>query len=134
MERITSPGWMHETRAQGWCTGKTLRDGMGWGGRWEWGSGWGTHAHPRLIHVNVWQKPLQYYKVISLQLKKIKKEKKLPGNTGDLRDAGSIPRSGRSPEGRHGNPVQYSCLENAMVRGAWQAKSHGVAKSWTQLK
>jgi len=54
--------------AQGWCTGMTLRDGMG--GRWEGGSGWGTHVHPWLIHVNVWQNPLQYCKVISLQLKK----------------------------------------------------------------
>ena len=43
--------------------------GMGWGGRSEGGSGWGTHVHPWLIHVNVWQKPLQYCKVISFQLK-----------------------------------------------------------------
>ena len=43
---------------------------MGWGGKWEWGSGWGTHVHPWLILVNVWQNPLQYCKVISLQLKK----------------------------------------------------------------
>ena len=42
--------------------------GMGWGGRWEGGSGWGTHVNPWLTHVNVWQKPLQYCKVISLQL------------------------------------------------------------------
>ena len=48
--------------------------GMGWGGRWEGGSGWGTHVHPWLIHVNVWQKPLQYCKIISLQLIKIKKK------------------------------------------------------------
>ena len=41
---------------------------MGWGGRWDGGSGWGTHVHPWLIHVNVWQKPLEYFKVISLQL------------------------------------------------------------------
>ena len=47
---------------------------MGWGGRWKGGSGWGTHVHPWLIHVNVWQKP-QYCKVTSLQLKK-KDEKK----------------------------------------------------------
>ena len=47
--------------------------GMGWGGRWEGGSGWGTHAHPWLIHVNVWQKPLQHCKVTSLQLKKKKR-------------------------------------------------------------
>ena len=53
--------------AQDWCTGMTLRDGMGRqvGG----GSGWGTHVNPLLIHINVWQKPLQYCKVISLQLK-----------------------------------------------------------------
>ena len=47
--------------------------GIGWRGRWEGGSGWGTHVYSWLIHVNVWQKPLQYCKVISLQLiKKIK--------------------------------------------------------------
>ena len=50
--------------------------GMGWGGRWEGGSGWGTHVNLWLIHVSVWQKPLQYYKVISLQLIKIIGEKK----------------------------------------------------------
>ena len=50
--------------------------GMGWGGRREGGSGWGTHINPWLIHVNVWQKPLQYYKVISLQLIKINEKKK----------------------------------------------------------
>ena len=57
--------------SQGWCTGMTLRDGMGRavGG----GSGWGTHVHPWQIHVNVWQKPPQYCKVISLQLKRKKK-------------------------------------------------------------
>ena len=55
--------------AQGWCTG--MARGMGWGGRWEGGSGWGTHVHPWLIHVNVWQKSLQYCKVISFQLNKL---------------------------------------------------------------
>ena len=50
--------------------------GMGWGGRREGGSGWGTHVNPWLIHVNVWQKPLQYCKVISLKLIKIIGEKK----------------------------------------------------------
>ena len=45
---------------------------------------------------------------------------------GDVRDAGSIPGLGRSPGGRHGNPLQYSCLENPMDKGAWQATVHGV--------
>ena len=45
--------------------------GIGWRGRWGGGSGWGTHVNPWLIHVNVWQNPLQYCKVISLQLIKI---------------------------------------------------------------
>ena len=49
--------------------------GMGWRGRWEGGSGWGTHVNPWLILVIVWQKPLQYCKVISLQLIKIIGEK-----------------------------------------------------------
>ena len=48
--------------------------GMGWGGRREGGSGWGTHVNPWLIHVSVWQKP-QYCKVISLQLIKINEKK-----------------------------------------------------------
>ena len=46
----------------------------------------------------------------------------------------SIPGSGRSPREGHGYPLQYSCLENSMVRGAWCAIVHGVAKSQTQLK
>jgi len=49
------------------------------------------------------------------------------------RDLGLIPGSGRSPGGENSNPLQYSCLENSMDRGAWQATVHGVAKSWTQL-
>ena len=50
--------------------------GMGWGGRQEGGLGWGTHVNPWLIHVNVWLNPLQYCKIISLQLIKINKIKK----------------------------------------------------------
>ena len=49
--------------------------GIRWRGRWEGGSGWGTHVNPWLIHVNVWQNPLQYCKVISLQLIKINEKK-----------------------------------------------------------
>ena len=70
VNQITSPGWMHETSAWDWCTGKTQRDQVG-REVWEGGSGWGIHVNPWLIHVNVWQKPLQYCKVISLQLIKI---------------------------------------------------------------
>ena len=46
--------------------------------------------------------------------------KNLPANVGDIRDVASILRSGRSPGGGHGNPLQCSCLENAMDEGAWQ--------------
>ena len=51
--------------------------GMGWGGMWEGVAGWGTPVNPWLIHVNVWQKPLQYCKVISLQLIKINEKIKI---------------------------------------------------------
>ena len=54
-----------------------------------------------------------------------------PINAGDIRDAVSISESGRSPGRGHGNPLQYSCLENPMDRGAWWATVHGVAKSDT---
>ena len=48
-------------------------------------------------------------------------------------DPGSIPGPGKSPGEGNGNPLQYSCLENPVDRGAWQATVHGVAKGWTQL-
>ena len=73
MKQTTSPGCMHETSAQGWH----WEDPEGWdedpgsSQRREGGSGWGTHVNPWLIHVNVWQNPLQYCKVISFQLIKI---------------------------------------------------------------
>ena len=51
-----------------------------------------------------------------------------PANAGDVRDADSIPGLGRSPGGGSGNPLQCSCLENSMDRGAWQATIHEVAK------
>ena len=54
--------------------------------------------------------------------------KNLPANAADIRDAGSIHGSGRSPEGGHGNPLHYSYLENPMDRGAWWAAVHRVAK------
>ena len=54
--------------------------------------------------------------------------KNLPVKAGDVRDAGSFPGSGRSPGEGNGNPLQNSCLENPMDRGAWQATVYGVAR------
>ena len=59
--------------------------------------------------------------------------KNLPANAGDTRDMGSIPGSARSFGEGNGYPLQYSCLENFVDRGAWWAKVHGVTKSWTHL-
>ena len=56
-----------------------------------------------------------------------------PANAGDTGDIGLIPGSGRSPGGGHGNPLQYSCLENAMDRGAWWATVHGVTECKARL-
>ena len=52
-------------------------------------------------------------------------------NAGDARDVGSVPGSERFAGGENGNPLQYSCLENSMGRGAWRATAHGAAESWT---
>ena len=54
--------------------------------------------------------------------------KNLPANSGNIRDMGLIPQLGRSPGGGHGNPLQYSCLQNLMDRGAWRATVHGFAE------
>ena len=59
--------------------------------------------------------------------------KNSPANAGDTGDVGSVPGSGRSPEGGDGNLLQYSCLENPMDGGAWWAAVHGVTKSRTRL-
>ena len=60
--------------------------------------------------------------------------KNLPANTGDIRDMGLIAGMGRSPGGGHGNPLQYSCLENPVNREAWHVTAHRVTKSQTRLK
>ena len=52
--------------------------------------------------------------------------KNLPASAVDIRDSGLIPGLGRSPGGEHGSPLQYSCLENPMFRGAWWAAVHGL--------
>ena len=59
--------------------------------------------------------------------------KELPANARNLRDSGLIPGSGRSPGEGNGNPLQYSCLENPINRGAWWAAVHGVTRSRIQL-
>ena len=57
--------------------------------------------------------------------------KNLPASAGDIRDVGSVPGLGRSPGGGHDNPLQYSCLENPIDRGSWQATVRSIAKSQT---
>ena len=57
--------------------------------------------------------------------------KDLPANVGDVKDSGLIPELERSPREGNGNPLQYSCLENSMDRGAWQATAHEVTKNQT---
>ena len=69
LEKIPMRGKIESRRRRG-------RERMRWRGRWEGDSGWGTHTHPWLIHVSIWQNPLQYCKVISLQLKKKKMREK----------------------------------------------------------
>ena len=60
--------------------------------------------------------------------------KNLPANAGDVGDAGSVPRSGKSPGEGNGNPLQCCCLENPRDGGAWWAAVYGVAQSRTRLK
>ena len=62
--------------------------------------------------------------------------KNLPSSAGDIRDTGSILGLGRSSEEGNGNPLQYSCLENSMDRGAWQATVHGIAQlsDWARTR
>ena len=60
--------------------------------------------------------------------------KNLPANSGDIKDVGSTPGSGRFPGERNGNTLQDSYLENPVDRGAWQAKVHGIAKNQIWLK
>ena len=77
---------------------------------------------------------LQNTQLISITSQVALVVKNLPANTADLRDTDSTPGSGRSPGRGHGNPLQYSCLENPMDRGTWQAIVLRVTKSQTKLK
>ena len=67
--------------------------------------------------------------MVKTNKKQNKTNKNLPANAGDARHIGLIPGSGRSPGGGHSNPLQCSCLENPMDRGAWWATVHGVTES-----
>ena len=87
LTQVYCQGW-NRSPAQVGSMRQVLRAGalgrprrMGWGGRREEGLGWGKHVNPWLIHVNVWQKPLQYCKVISLQLIKNKWKKIINKNS-----------------------------------------------------
>ena len=66
-----------------------------------------------------------------IQLPRLLVIKNMPADAGAITDLGLIPEWERSPGGGHGNPLQYSCLENPMDRGVWRVRVHGVAKSWT---
>ena len=80
-----------------------------------------------------------YFTKISQRLRPSKKSPGFPSGSNDkesvcnARDQSSIPGSGRSPGGGNDNPCQYSCLENSMDRGAWQATVHGITKTQAQL-
>ena len=88
---------------------------MIWGGRWEGGSGLGTHVQPWLIYVNVWQNQYSIVKQnkVKINIKKINKDNDVMNGKGN------------------GYPLLYSCLEKPTDRGAWWAAVHGVAKSGT---
>jgi len=75
---------------------------------------------------------MEYYSTMVLPRWSVVKNP--PASAGDAKDKGSVSGSGRSPGGGNGNPLQYSCLENCMDRGSWQATVHVVAKSRTLSK
>ena len=78
------------------------------------------------IRINFLKRDFRVYKCWVSQVVPVVKNP--PANAGDIRDMNSIPRLGRFPGEGHGNPLQYSCLENSMDRGAWQPTVHSVAK------
>ena len=80
-----------------------------------------------------WATELKWTEVRIWDLQGSSVVKNLSAIAGDSGDAGLIPGLGRSPGGGNGNLLQYSCQENPVDRGAWQATVHGVAKSWTWL-
>ena len=83
-----------------------------------------SYSNPSKIHSKIKFQASQ----VALLVKKQKQKKNTWANAGDMGDTGSILGLGRSPGGGHGNPLQYSCLENLMDRGAWRSTVHRVAK------
>ena len=110
--------------------------GMGWGGRWEWGSGWGTHVCPWLIHVNVWQKPLQYCKIISPQLNKlIFKKRKIMTNLDSIlksRDI-TLPKKVRIVKAMVFPVVMYGC-ESWIIKKAEHWRTDPFELRWVFKK
>ena len=122
-------GW-NRSPAQVGCMRQVLRAGalgrprgIGWRRRWEGGSGWGTHINPWLIHVNVWQKSLQYCKVTSLQLIKINGKKEKERICLQCRRPGLIPGSRWSAGEGRVYPLQYS----------WVSLVAQLVKNWPAM-
>ena len=120
----------NDTAWDGWMVSPT---------RWTWvwvntGSWWWTRRPGLLWFMGSqrvrhdWATELNWKSQVVLVIKNP------PTNSGDLRDEGLIPGSGRSPGGGHGYPLQYACLEDPMDGGAWRAAVPGVAKTQTWLK
>ena len=129
VKHIASGNLLYSTGSSAWCSVMTQGGRMRWVGR-------RLKREGIYVYVCICVYIYIYTYLYSIQLilfPLVSQVKNLPANTGDAGDEGSIPGSGKSPGGGNGNPLQYSCLENLMVRGTWWATVHGVAKSWTRL-
>ena len=129
-------GWHHRLNGHGFGWTPGVGDGQGglvccgsWGHKKNWTqlSDW-TELNWHITYIHT---PIHKERVPSTVAQVVKNPS---DNAGDLRDAGSILGLRRSPGGGHANPLQYSCLENPMDRGAWLATIHRVTKSQTGLK
>ena len=144
------PAWeMQSTRSWEGSKAEGEEGNRGWDGwmaspmHWTWtwansGRWWGTKDPGVLQSVGLWRVRRN---LVTEQQQGLARASQVmvvvtnpPVNAGDIRDTGSISGIGRSLGGGHGNPFQYSCMENPMDRRAWRATVHRVAKSWTQLK
>ena len=85
------------------------------------------------VYMGTWTLMIIYFFFRGFLGKESAVVKNLPASAGDAGDMGLILESGRSSGVGNGNPLQYSCLENPMDRGAWQATVHGITKSQTKL-